>query len=106
MASNTTPEHVRIASQKAQRIAALVHELRKEAAEFEDLYWGQDLNTVTGSPAPSFVVTDERGNISGTSMTPAQLVGAMFFTEQLKAFLTGQPVQAQNFWAAIRRIVF
>lgn len=106
MAANTTPDHVRLAAQKAQRIATLVHEMRKEAEELEDLYWAQDLNTVTDDPRPSFVDVDDRGNIRGTTITPALLVSSVVFVQAVKSFLTGQSVTPQNFWSVLRRIVF
>jgi hypothetical protein len=106
MATNTTPEHVRLAAQKAQRIAALLHEVRREVSDLEDLYWAQDLNTVNDSPRPDFVELDPRGNITGTKITPAQLVSSVVFTEALGKFLTGQAVTPQNFWSVLRRLVF
>lgn len=106
MASNTTPDHVKLAAQKAQRIASLMHEIRRETADLEDLYWAQDLNTVNDNPRPNFVELDDRGNIRGTSLTPAQLVGAVVFIEALGKFLTGQAVTPQNFWSVLRRLVF
>lgn len=106
MATNTTPEHVKLAAQKAQRIAALLHEVRREVVDLEDLYWAQDLNTANDDPRPAFVEVDARGNIQGTNITPAQLVSSVYFTTEFGKFLTGQATSPQNFWSVLRRLVF